>query len=89
MDITAANEIVLKDLTLLGIAEPSEGGLESRRDAAMILRWIHSFRHDPSTLGIPKAVNFIDDYFEYSNESKADRIKIYTILDQYTENLGG
>jgi len=34
-----------------------------------------------------KAVNRIDDYFEYRNESKADREMVYKILDDLTKNL--
>jgi hypothetical protein len=33
------------------------------------------------------AVNEIDDYFEYRNESKKDRKKVHEILKRLTENL--
>ena len=34
-----------------------------------------------------KAVNQIDDYFEYSNESVSDRKRVYEILDNLKLNL--
>lgn len=34
-----------------------------------------------------EAVNKIDDWFEYANESKADREKVHEILDHLTLKL--
>lgn len=34
-----------------------------------------------------KAINDIDDYFEYANESAKDRQKVYSILDSMTKEL--
>ena len=34
-----------------------------------------------------KAINRIDDYFEYSNESKLDRERVHKILADLTTNL--
>jgi len=34
-----------------------------------------------------KAINKIDDYFEYANESKSDRERIHKILAELTADL--
>jgi hypothetical protein len=34
-----------------------------------------------------KAINKIDDYFEYRNESVKDRLKVQEILNELTTNL--
>lgn len=34
-----------------------------------------------------KAINQIDDYFEYANESKKDRVRVHSILFRLTDKL--
>lgn len=34
-----------------------------------------------------KALNKIDDYFEYSCESKQDRARVYEILEEYAKEM--
>ena len=34
-----------------------------------------------------RAVNNLDDYFEYSNESERDRVKVKSILDKLNSEL--
>ena len=34
-----------------------------------------------------KAINHLDDYFEYTNESKKDRARVHDILAQLTLDL--
>jgi len=44
-------------------------------------------RQDELIAAYQKTINRIDDYFEYTNESKSDREEVHTILARLTKFL--
>jgi len=44
-------------------------------------------RQDELIAAYQKTINRIDDYFEYTNESKSDRKEVHAILARLTEFL--
>ncbi len=50
-----------------------------------LMRKVH--RQEELIAAYQKTINRIDDYFEYTNESKSDREKVHEILDRLTKFL--